>query len=585
MWKWAVLVLLLAGIVFLNVDMEKEETASLEQQEELEEVEAMALKEHAGDWVEDGGGYRVFAGDGGERESADDDGESEDYNDDGDDDEDEDENDDETEPEPATIETKQEPLEKVDQAVTSADLEAKQEEPASQSKSESTSTSQQSNNSSNGQFTLERLSATRSAAQSLISMLEDYYFGTETMSKMLIKSWIGPWEFDGTAEEMDDMVKKLVDTMVRALVTEDQKEFIIGTIGSSVAAGHDNCQYDSYENQLQRTLSPVWEAAGMELVCQNAGEGGGCGDNFANQVFCIKQNVSPKIDIAHYTWSYFEVGDHEGALVSRENLIRWAQMMPKQPPVHVINVEGATAAAEDEKELQAHYAKYGYNAFYMRYALREGGYDYNTDSENGIDRFGWGYVGDGYHNTTRYGELETDEGRRDSLGVVLRNWHPGPLGFQTISDAFAMVYSKAIIRALDIIEDIINAGHSPNIWSASNRKIVSKKSLPEPLHCDPEYCTVDEGPGCINYELPTYGVWGPRLEDPNNELNPHKGELQNWEVWQEPKDFWNLVAKEDVIYYQDREDKGICKHLDACGGISATSSENGMVVFRLPKME
>jgi hypothetical protein len=31
-------------------------------------------------------------------------------------------------------------------------------------------------------------------------------------------------------------------------------------------------------------------------------------------------------------------------------------------------------------------------------------------------------VGDGYHNTTRYGELEDDEGRKNSLGVVMRNW-------------------------------------------------------------------------------------------------------------------------------------------------------------------
>ena len=86
--------------------------------------------------------------------------------------------------------------------------------------------------------------------------------------------------------------------MARALVTSDQKEFIIGTIGSSVAAGHDNCNYDSYERQMERTFGPVWKAAGMKLVCQNAGEGGGCGDDFANQVFCIKQNVSPNIDIA-----------------------------------------------------------------------------------------------------------------------------------------------------------------------------------------------------------------------------------------------------------------------------------------------
>lgn len=214
----------------------------------------------------------------------------------------------------------------------------------------------------------------------------------------------------------------------QALVTDEQKEFVIGTIGSSVAAGHDNCNYDSYENQLQRTFGPVWEAAGMTLVCQNAGEGGGCGDNFSNQVFCIKQNVSPNVDIVHYTWSYFEVGNNMDALVARENLVRWTQMLPRQPPVHVLNVEGSTPASDEEKQLATHYALYGYDAFYMRYAYLQGGHDYDTEAKNGLDRFGWGVVGDGYHNTTRYGELEEDEGRKESLGVVLRNWHPGPLG-------------------------------------------------------------------------------------------------------------------------------------------------------------
>jgi hypothetical protein len=151
-----------------------------------------------------------------------------------------------------------------------------------------------------GSFTIERLKATREAAQNLVSMLQEYYGGKDQSKKMMLESWLLPWEFDPQTNDTDKVVmkEKLVDTMARALVTEDQKEFIIGTIGSSVAAGHDNCNFDSWERQMERTFGPVWEAAGMKLVCQNSGEGGGCGDDFANQVFCIKQNVSPNIDIA-----------------------------------------------------------------------------------------------------------------------------------------------------------------------------------------------------------------------------------------------------------------------------------------------
>ena len=46
-----------------------------------------------------------------------------------------------------------------------------------------------------------------------------------------------------------------------------------------------------------------------------------------------------------------------------------------------------------------------------------------------------------------------------------------------------------------------------------------------------------------------------------------------------------MVGKQDQAVFQNREDKEICRHLDACGGISAQKVDDGMVVFRLPKME
>lgn len=86
-------------------------------------------------------------------------------------------------------------------------------------------------------------------------------------------------------------------------------------------------------------------------------------------------------------------------------------------------------------------------------------------------------------------------------------------------------------------------------------------------------------------QLPTYGNWGARIEDPKDSLNPHLGEVQNWSIWHEDNDIWKLVAKEDISYFRNRDDKEICRHLDACGGISAQKADEGMVVFRLPKME
>jgi len=95
---------------------------------------------------------------------------------------------------------------------------------------------------------------------------------------------------------------KLVSTMARAILNPHQSTFKIGTIGSSVAAGHDNCVYDNYENQLERTLTPIFDAANMRMKVENAGEGGSCGDTHQNQVYCITHNVSPDVDIIHYSW-------------------------------------------------------------------------------------------------------------------------------------------------------------------------------------------------------------------------------------------------------------------------------------------
>lgn len=248
------------------------------------------------------------------------------------------------------------------------------------------------NNTNFGSFSLERLQATRNAAMGLISGLENYYskYGNDKAKQMFLNGWLEHWDFDGSSGDSStkrERADKLIDTLARALVTDDQTEFLIGTIGSSVAAGHDNCHYDSYESQMERTFGPVWEAAGMKLVCQNSGEGGGCGDDYRNQVFCLKQNVSPNIDIAHYTWTYFEAGSTPW--VERESLIRWAQMLPRQPPVHVFNTgELPDYVQSDEYKLTEHYSKYGYNAFYMQSGLYLGGHDYGTEKRDGVDRFG-----------------------------------------------------------------------------------------------------------------------------------------------------------------------------------------------------
>jgi hypothetical protein len=159
------------------------------------------------------------------------------------------------------------------------------------------------------------------------------------------------------------------------------------------------------------------------------------------------------------------------------------------------------------------------------------------------------------------------------------------MGFQITSDAFTYVYTQALMIALDLIERDMNDGRDPrDTWSASRRRPILKTDLPAPMLCDPEYCIVDEPPKCLNFELPTFGKPGASVEDPDAKSNPYKGHAQNWTVWHAPNDLWYMVDQDDKVYFQHREEKDICRHLDACGGISAQSVNDGTVVFRLPKM-
>ena len=107
---------------------------------------------------------------------------------------------------------------------------------------------------SSGSFTREQLKATRVEGNKILSLLEEYYFGKEQTYKMLMTSWADTFDFDPMTTDPEKLASanKLVDTMARTLVTDAQQTFLMGGIGSSVMAGHDDCHYDSYQSQMER---------------------------------------------------------------------------------------------------------------------------------------------------------------------------------------------------------------------------------------------------------------------------------------------------------------------------------------------
>lgn len=381
---------------------------------------------------------------------------------------------------------------------------------------------------------------------------------------------------DGLQHNNVDFHDYLTDTFGIAIVNDDQDEFIIGAIGSSVMAGHDNCEYDNLSNQLKRGFESVFKTIGMKLVVRNAGEGGRCGDSHRNQVYCTKQNMGDDIDIALYSWTYFESVD--AGVKEHESMVRWTQMMKKRPPVNIIHTGrhqyNPCYTDEKNKKVFEQYSKYGLNAVCIESGLESGGLYPGKQ---------WGVVGDGYHNTTRYGENEENEERKNSLGVVYRNWHIGPLGFQYAADVLMFGYLKSIINALDKIDNEFKNSRDPrNLFKP--REILMKEELPDPLFCDVLYCKVDHSPECLNLELPTFGWNGASLVKKGDVLNPKNDQTQSWSPWKD-RGSNHLVPKLEQKLYMHANSPIKCDFPDFCAGIKSTGPADGYQVIKLPKME
>lgn len=148
----------------------------------------------------------------------------------------------------------------------------------------------------------------REKATQLKALLEDYYHVEGATIDKILQGGTGlKYHNDKYQDSIQylskNIIKKLIDPKTETSVpTEEdpdgmytkQHQYVVGVIGSSVAAAHDNCNFDGYERQLERTMKVVWDAAGFKLgnglekrfefVVRNAGEGGSCGDTHANQV-------------------------------------------------------------------------------------------------------------------------------------------------------------------------------------------------------------------------------------------------------------------------------------------------------------
>jgi hypothetical protein len=240
-------------------------------------------------------------------------------------------------------------------------------------------------------------------------------------------------------------------------------------------------------------------------------------------------------------------------------------------------------------KLLEEYSKYGANMLCLELGLKSGGYAGKK----------WGAIGDGLHTTTRYGEQSVPpplaasvlpdaiDDRRKSLGVVFRNWHPGPLGFQYISAAMAYYYLDALISAIDLITSNAPRGGAKvatihdtlaKHWPA---KVVipTLGELPKPVLCDAAICGTGEPPSCMNAESPTFGHHQIFMLPKENSLNPYKQEYgkdqAGWKLVKGPQQ--QLIPNGETHFEE-------CQHHDRCINWMSKGTESGFITFRLPKM-
>ena len=395
-------------------------------------------------------------------------------------------------------------------------------------------------------------------------MLVEYYGSNG--QQILSNAMCGEPPLDKSKTKYDFLASKIA----RALIHQDQ--FVIGAIGSSVVAGHDNCAYDAYEAQLERTMKPLWDAAGVSFAVRNAGQGGGCGDDYLNQIFCVRNMVGDDIDALHYSWGYFEAG---GKFIqeAHERLLRWGLLMDHSPALTLLYV-GNNLCNPTDMDLRKTYSDYGFTVAKPLGSLHQG-----TEWKESK----WGAIGDTLHNTTRYGErLNVSKARRDSLGVMFRNWHPGPLGFQMVADSFAYYYADAMLRALDMISATIGDASVKSLEDVWPKKppLLTVDQLPSPVHCG-DLCTQPDLPSCVKYEDPTHGRPQIIVLPHSEPMNPFKNnfapktDADGWKIWK--------GAFSDHMPRPERTDPK-CKHFDRCGAMRSTSPSDGIITFRLPRM-
>lgn len=213
-----------------------------------------------------------------------------------------------------------------------------------------------------------------------------------------------------------EMLLSRIASMFQQKFLSSSSKLVVGTMGTSVLSGQDNCYTYTYSPLLERSLSHILAAWPMKVEVRGMGQNGDNGPNMDNQMLCGPFLVG-QIDSLHL---WYPMIPNSEAVLKRAFVYKLMRDNGLQH-IHMI--------ASD-------------SAFYMTSWLQAGFVSTNTRLLNDNDwapKHFWGRQNDGLcHSVTREG----------AVAVLYQNWHFGPIGFQVYVDQVIALYLDAIEVAL-----------------------------------------------------------------------------------------------------------------------------------------
>ncbi len=252
----------------------------------------------------------------------------------------------------------------------------------------------------------------------------------------------------------------------RALL--EQGRFVIGVMGTSVTAGHDNLFNQSFPVVWSQLMQEAFKAAGVELVVRNHAMGW---NPIHPSYFCVGEIAGQDADVTMWEFGMMARANEDMEL---EQFIRSAILMPSQPHILICDPgEGSRNPKEGEVlEKRTDPPPVPWKKAAMDWYIDDG-FSFATNqllqSIRSLDHL----------PEYQYGTFFN----KDKVSDRPAKWHPGPHGHRFRAEILAWNYLGFFEKSLAGVYEKV-AANEADLSSLLPEKLV----VPPPTQCQPELC-------------------------------------------------------------------------------------------------